>query len=33
MELMQTLGGEMSFIQQLAHDGKVCQGRFIASKA
>jgi SAM-dependent methyltransferase len=33
MELMQTLGGEMSFIQQLAHDGKVCQGMFIASKA
>jgi ubiquinone/menaquinone biosynthesis C-methylase UbiE len=33
MELMQGLGGEMVFIQQLAHDGKVCQGRFIATKA
>lgn len=33
MELMQSLGGEMVFIQQLAHAGKVGQGRFIASKA
>jgi SAM-dependent methyltransferase len=32
MELMQTLGTEMSFIQQLAHDGKISQGRFIARK-
>lgn len=32
MELMQTLGGEMGFIQQLAHDGKVSQGRFVATK-
>jgi SAM-dependent methyltransferase len=33
MGLMQALGGEMGFIQQLAHDGKVCQGRFVATKA
>ena len=26
MELMQTLGGEMTFIQQLAHDHKISQG-------
>ena len=32
MELMQTLGGEMGFIQQLAHDRKICQGRFVATK-
>lgn len=31
MELMQTLGGEMTFVQQLAHDGKICQGRFVAT--
>jgi len=30
MELLQTLGTEMSFIQQLAHDAKISQGRFIA---
>jgi SAM-dependent methyltransferase len=33
MELMQSLGGEMVFVQQLAHANKVCQGRFVASKA
>lgn len=33
MELMQSLGGEMVFIQQLAHAHKICQGRFIARKA
>ncbi|HTU84759.1 MAG TPA: methyltransferase domain-containing protein [Solirubrobacteraceae bacterium] len=33
MELMQTLGGEMNFVRQLAHDGKICQGRFVATKA
>ena len=33
MELMQALGGEMGFVQTLAHDGKACQGRFIATKA
>jgi ubiquinone/menaquinone biosynthesis C-methylase UbiE len=33
MEMMQALGGEMSFVQQLAHDGKVSQGRFVARTA
>jgi SAM-dependent methyltransferase len=33
MELMQSLGGEMVFIQQLAHEHKICQGRFVARKA
>jgi SAM-dependent methyltransferase len=33
MELMGALGGEMVFIQQLAHEGKVCQGRLISVKA
>jgi SAM-dependent methyltransferase len=33
MELMQALGEEMSFIQQLAHERKICQGRFIAEKS
>ena len=33
MELMQALGGEMAFVQQLAHERKICQGRFIATKA
>jgi hypothetical protein len=32
MELMQALGNEMAFIQQLAHDRKVSQGRFVATK-
>ena len=32
MDLMQALGGEMGFIQQLAHDQKICQGRFVATK-
>lgn len=32
MELMQALGGEMAFIQQLAHANKVIQGLFIARK-
>jgi SAM-dependent methyltransferase len=32
MELMQSLGGEMGFIQQLAHERKICQGRFVANK-
>ena len=31
MEFMQTLGGEMVFVQQLAHANKICQGRFIAT--
>ena len=29
MELMQTLGGEMTFIQQLAHDHKISQGLLV----
>jgi ubiquinone/menaquinone biosynthesis C-methylase UbiE len=33
MELMQSLGGEMVFIQQLAHAQKISQARFVASKA
>jgi hypothetical protein len=33
IELMQALGGEMGFIQQLAHESKICQGSFVASKA
>jgi SAM-dependent methyltransferase len=33
MELMQALGGEMGFIQRLAHERKICQGRFIAEKS
>ena len=32
MDLMQSLGGEMAFMQELAHDGKIAQGRFIAHK-
>jgi SAM-dependent methyltransferase len=32
MELMQALGEEMAFVQQLANERKICQGRFIASK-
>jgi hypothetical protein len=32
MDLMQSLGGEMVFMQELAHDGKIAQGRFIARK-
>jgi len=32
MELMQTLGGEMQFMQELAHAGKIAQGLFVARK-
>lgn len=32
MQLMQILGGEMVFMQKLAHSGKIAQGRFIAKK-
>jgi SAM-dependent methyltransferase len=32
MDLMQAMGGEMVFMQGLAHDGKIAQGRFIARK-
>jgi SAM-dependent methyltransferase len=31
-ELMQTLAGEMKFIRQLANDGKIAQGLFVAKK-
>lgn len=31
-ELMQKMGGEMAFMQQLAHAGKIAQGLFIARK-
>jgi SAM-dependent methyltransferase len=32
MELMGAMGKEMVFMQGLAHDGKIAQGRFIATK-
>ncbi len=32
VELMQAMGGEMAFIQQLADEHKICQGRFIATR-
>ena len=32
MEMMQGLGGEMQFMQALAHDGKIAQGLFVARK-
>lgn len=32
MALMQAMGGEMAFMQQLAHAGKIAQGIFIARK-
>jgi hypothetical protein len=31
MGLMQAMGGEMAFIQELAHAGKIIQGRFVAT--
>ena len=31
-ELMQKMGGEMAFMQELAHAGKIAQGLFIARK-
>jgi len=31
--MMNALAGEMAFMQQLAHDGKIAQGLFVASKA
>ncbi len=33
MDLMQTLAGEMQFMQELAHAGKIAQGIFVAQKA
>lgn len=32
MDLMTAMGGEMIFMQGLAHEGKIAQGRFIAKK-
>ena len=32
MDLMQGLGAEMAFMQKLAHDRKIAQGRFVAIK-
>ena len=32
MDLMLQLAGEMAFMQQLAHDGKIAQGLFVARK-
>ena len=32
MELMQAMGGEMVFLQGLAHAGKIAQGAFVAKK-
>jgi len=31
--LLETLGGEMVFLQELAHAGKIAQGRFVARKS
>ncbi|MFU8780926.1 MAG: class I SAM-dependent methyltransferase [Kiritimatiellia bacterium] len=33
LELMKTLGGEMKFIQELAHANKIIQGLYVARKA
>lgn len=33
MNVMQQIGGEMQFVRDLAHAGKIAQGRFIAQKA
>ena len=32
-EMMQAMGGEMVFMQQLAHDKKIAQGLFVATKS
>ena len=32
MDLMQAMGSEMQFMQQLAHDGRIAQGLFVARK-
>ncbi|MDJ0764983.1 MAG: methyltransferase domain-containing protein [Myxococcota bacterium] len=32
MDLMQAMGGEMAFMQELAHAKKIAQGRFVAIK-
>jgi hypothetical protein len=31
-DLMQAMAGEMAFMQQLAHAGKIAQGFFVARK-
>ena len=31
-DMMQAIAGEMQFMQQLAHDGKIAQGLFVAKK-
>ena len=31
-DLMNALGGELTFIQELAHAGKIAQGQFVARK-
>jgi SAM-dependent methyltransferase len=33
MQVMEALGGEMLFVQKLAHEGKISQGRLVATKA
>ena len=33
MDLMQAMGQEMVFMQELAHAGKIAQGLFVAKKA
>jgi len=32
LETMQAMGGEMTFMQGLAHEGKIAQGRFVARR-
>jgi SAM-dependent methyltransferase len=32
MDTMQMLGGEMAAVQQLAHEDKICQARFVATR-
>ena len=32
MDMMQALGGEVVFVQQLAHEHKIIQGLFVARK-
>ena len=32
IELMQSMGAEMAFMQELAHEGKIAQGLFVARK-
>ena len=32
MPLMAALGGEMEFVRQMAHEGRIAQGLFVARK-